>query len=287
MLHIETPRMTVGELAEHIESKKEPVRRSSHLGNQAAKELVLMAGFPAGVDIILVDTIPGNDQHSLPYTAQMGDRVVSLRSRSSSEKRVVGSLTAIDPIDGVERTLQEIHDHPYDHLNLNNRPVPMLEFFSKYPLAFRVLMGVAANLGEVHRQVTEGGRIEPVTGTITDVYGLDGPQGALVPLNAMMSMDLLVSTIEGSDRTTHLGGRDMTVYTQDQRRMARVGAIYSRACAVLGLGNRDHLYRIVDGRGLGAITPHVSQHHLLNTGAEIDISPHIDLPAGLIEKDKL
>lgn len=282
MINIEIPRMTIGELSRHIESKAEPVRRSTHVGNQPARELAIMS-LPPGVDVLMVDTIQGNDRYTSPNVIKNRNDDHMLVSRTKASGRVVGSLRAVDPIDGVERSLPDIHQSALDKLELPNRPVAMMKFFHQYPDLLAATVVACDEANQLRRAVRADGKIidhSPVEQEEAQVYGAKGAQsGVLLPLNGMMTLDMLISNERGSDSTLHLGGADMMQYVQDPERLAQVDEVFGRAVALLGLTRQIHNYRVLDSRGLAVIDER-SQYELLETKRQIDLAEHFHKQTG-------
>ena len=283
MINIEMPRMTIGELSRHIEAGGEPVRRSTHVGNQPARELAIMS-LPPGVDVLMVDTIQGNDKYTSPNVIKKREDSHTLVSRTKASGRVVGSLLAIDPVDGREKPLPDIHQRALDELELSNRPTPMMKFFNCYPDLLAATIAACAETDQLRRAVREDGKIidhSMVDEATTAVYGIDGAQsGVLLPLNGMMTLDMLISEQQGSESTLHLGGADMMQYVQDSERLSGVDELFGRAISLLGLSRRIHSYRVLDSRGL-AVTDEQSQHELLETNRRIDLTEHFHKPTGV------
>lgn len=277
------PRMTIGELSGHIETSNEPVRRSTHIGNQPARELAIMS-LPPGVDVLMVDTIQGNDRYTSPNIIKGREDTHTLVSRTKASGRVVGSLTAVDPADGIEKPLPDIHQRALDALELPNRPAPMMKFFGQYPDLLAATVAACIDANQLRRAVREDGKIidhNAGAADTTTVYGVDDARsGLLLPLNGMMTLDMLISEQKGSQSTLHLGGADMMQYVQDPERLAGVSDLFGRAVSLLGLSRRVHSYRVLDSRGL-AVVDEQSQHELLETGRQIDLSEHFDKPTGV------
>lgn len=282
MIHVESPRMTIGQLSDRIEARTSPVRISGHVGNQTPSELVAMAGLPVGVDVMMVDTIQGTDKNSSPYLLRRSFGSEQLMSKTSARDKIVGSLIATDPLDGLEKSLASIHQRALDELPLHNRPITMLKYFSSYPDTLRAMVASCLETGSLQRVVEPSGKIKTSMSPPPDtpIYGLDDTSGLLLPLNGMMAVEMLISMQQQSDLTLHLGGNDMVVYTKDQERMAIVDDLFVRTCALLGIKNRQHTYQVIDSRGL-AIINEQSQHELLESGTVVDISHHLDKPTGL------
>lgn len=285
MIRVETPRMTIGELVRHVDTHTEPVRRSTHVGNQPPRELAIMSGLPPGVDVLMVDTIQGDDRYTTPHKliGAAGDQ--QLVSRNKASGRVVGSVRGRDPHTSELVPLTVMHQAPLDTLRLNNRPVAMMKFFRAYPDHLRATMTACLEANEVRREVHESGKIIPFNTNTTTIYGEKEsvPAGALLPLNGMMVMDMLVSEEHGSNSTLHLGGADMTRYVADEERMSIVSDIYDKARAALGMQATRHTYRVLDSRGLACAVLARSQHELIENGESIDLEPHYHKDTGIVE----
>lgn len=273
MLHIETPDMTIAQLARHIEQRTEPVRRSTHVGNQPAKELVILCGLPQGVDVLEVDTIQADDRYSQPHVRIGAAATQQLVSRTQARGKIVGAVRTHD----THMSLTEIHRSPYELLPLTNHPVGMMSFFGAHSELLRAVMAACAQRGEIRREVVASGKItqrpEP-TEPVSDIYGLSSTIGALLPLNGMMAIEMLIDNSRGSNSTLHLGGRDMMQYVMSDERMRTIESIMDDAAAAVSMPLRTHTYRIVDTRGLSCVTDVPSQHALLESGKIIDIGPH-------------
>lgn len=283
MINVELPNMTIGELSRHIETGVEPVRRSTHVGNQPARELAIMS-LPPGVDVLMVDTIQGNDRYTTPNIIKNGESSHTLISRTKASGRVVGSLIAVDPADGMEKSLPEIHQRALDELELPNPPTTMMKFFHRYPDLLAATVTACHEADQLRRAVRADGKIidHPSLSPET-IYGANGAHtGALLPLNGMMALDMLVSEHRGSDSTLHLGGADMMQYVQDSERLSQVDEVFRRAVALLGIAQRTHRYRVLDSRGM-AITTETSQHELLEAKRRIDLTNHLHKPTGAPE----
>lgn len=286
MIHIENPVLTIGELARHIESGSEPVRRSTHVGNQSARELAIMS-LPPGVDVLAVDTIKGDDRYATPHTIRRSkEEIITLLSRSKASRHIVGSLVATDPYDDINKSLTAIHQGVLDELSLNNKPIAMMKFFRAYPEALGAMISACVETGQLRRYVHHDGTIRDSSheDDTSIVYGKSAAvtSGALLPLNGMMALDMVVSTLKGSDTTMHLGGADMIRYTQDNERRQEVSKLFSHTLSALGMRAVRHRYKVVDVRGL-AVSDHVSQHELKHRGDTIDLSEHYDKPTGITE----
>ena len=286
MIHIENPVITIGELARHIESDSEPVRRSTHVGNQSARELAIMS-LPPGVDVLTVDTIKGDDRYATPHIVKRSQEdSITLVSRSKASKHIVGSLVAIDPYDNINKSLTDIHQGVLDELPLNNKPIAMMKFFREYPEALSAMIHACVETGQLRRYVHPDGVIRDGGhgDDMSVVYGKSATStsGALLPLNGMMALDMVISTIQGSDATMHLGGADMIRYTQDEERRHDISQLFSRTLSALAIRAVRHQYKVVDVRGL-AVSDHVSQHELKHRGDTIDLSEHYDKPTGITE----
>lgn len=279
MIRVETPIMTVAELTEHIGSANEPVRRSTHVGNQPSMELTIMAALPMGVDVLMVDTIQGNDKYSQPNTVIGRAAVERLVSNRKADKRVVGSLRG--EVEGAQVSLIDIHQGALDSLQLNNRPVLMMKYFAAHPELLGAAMEACEEMGEVTRFVDTEGLIhqshEADKGR--PIFGNASDHGRLLPLNGMMTMDALISHSQQSPSTLHLAGPDMVRYVRNPERMSRVSELFGRACALLALKSAEHNYRVLDTHRL-AILPVRSQHELLESGQIIDISGHLEVKLG-------
>lgn len=272
LMKVEVPSMTVGDLMKHVEADIEPVRRSSHIGNQPAMELAIMAGLPPGVDVLLVDTIQGNDRYSRPNQIIRVDSTGQLISNAKSNGRVVGSLQT-NAIGETPEPIIDIHQRALDSLPLRNRPVAMMKYFSGHPEILGAVMTACVESAQATRHVQPDGKIERVIpADVTTIYGFESSHGVLLPLNGMMAMDALISHEAGSDSTLHLAGPDMIRYTLNATRMGEVNDVMARACAHLGVIQRPHRYRVLSANGLGVI-PEQSQHQLLETGRTVDLSP--------------
>lgn len=284
MINVEIPQMTIGELSRHIETNTEPVRRSSHVGNQPARELAIMS-LPPGVDVLMVDTIQGSDRYTSPNIIKDLDSHHTLVSRTKASGRVVGSLMAIDPVDGIEKSLPDIHQRALDELELSNRPVAMMKFFRQYPDLLTATIAACNEASQLRRAVREDGKIIDHSATTENpvIYGLDSAHtGVLLPLNGMMTLDMLISAQQGSESTLHLGGADMMQYVQDPERLSQVDELFGRTISLLGLSRQVHTYRVLDSRGL-AVTNEQSQHELAKTRARIDLSEHFHKPTGVTQ----
>lgn len=280
MINAESEKMTVKKLINTIESRSVPVRRSTHVGNQPPRELAIMAGLPGGVDVLMVDTIQGSDPYTRPYQLIMNGSTQNLRSKSSSEGRVVGSLSAVDPNDLETKTLTEIHQQGLDRLVLSNRPVTMMRFFNQYPDTLSAVVEACSQTSQVTRSVDINGKISNSTDGVRSIFGAPDSHGLMLPLNGMMAMDMIISENMGSDSTIHLGGLDMIKYTKDAQRMAQVSEIFDTACAVLGLKSRTHRYRVVPAMTLATGIKANSQYELYATDETIDLSRIYDAELG-------
>jgi hypothetical protein len=291
------PELTIGELHRAIEAKRRPVRRSPHIGNIPSKDLAVMTGLPPGVEVLMVNTIQGDDKVTKPYVTRLSkDREVSLTSRSAASGRVIGAVAIklldqnihtlpVAPTSG--QSIADYHQEALGRLQLSNQPINMMDRFNQHPDMLRATLEACKEQGCLHRRVGEDGKIhsdKDVDFQVEGIYGIHDStpthRGVLLPLNGMMTIDMLLSEEEGSPETLHLGGGDMVCYTRDAERMQEVGQIKSRAAALLGRCALPHCYIVQDCRGLAVITPEVSQHELLLAGRQVDPSEHLDKPCG-------
>jgi len=282
-LEVNHKQMTVAQLATSIESGSRPVRRSTHIGNQPPAELAVMTSLPPGVEVMMVDTIQGNDKYSAPHVLRFGAQDIQLISKKQAANRVVGAITASHeaPSSLVGERLSTIHNRALSRLALTNSPVPMMEFFNRQPEALRAIMHACADAGELTRRVATDGVVEYGAAINLDqdgIFGLDGAEsGAMLPLNGMMAMDVLVSHMQGADSSLQLAGPDMIGYTQHPARMHDVATRIDQASALLGLAPVQHTYDIVSIAGLSRIVAANSQHELLLGVEQIDLSSHHDI----------
>lgn len=282
MIKVETPRITIGQLSDTIESNQMPVRRSTHVGNQPPLEMAIMAGLPPGVDVMMVDTIQGNDGYALPHRIMKRNEKINLLSNKKASGRVVGYCEAANPYDdGRTATLDQIHQYALDKLNLSNPPIAMMKFFNRYPHILGATIQACLETNELNRLVGEDGKIEEFAPgrAIEQIYSGGKTTGAMIPLNGMMAMDMLISNELGSDRTMHLCGPHMVEYVRDDHRMKIVSELFARACALMEIKAQNHIYRVVDSRGL-AVVDALSQHELLETGMSINLEPYYSMPTG-------
>ncbi len=279
---IETPDMTIGELSDTIESNTLIVRRSTHVGNQPPNEMAIMAGLPPGVEVLMVDTIQGNDNYSSPHRIlrKMGN--ISLASNKKASGRVVGYCDAVNPYNGEQETLDEIHNGTLERLDLNNKPIAMMKYFKQYPDALDAMIAACMEMDELNRMVCEDGKIVAFdrSQNIDDIYLGGKTTGVMIPLNGMMAFDMLLSQEKGSDKTIHLGGPNMVEYVRDENRMKTVSKLFEHACILMGETPRKHIYSVVDSRGL-AVIEEISQHELLENGTVIDLRPYRSKSTGL------
>lgn len=304
VLTTEHPELTVGQLCEQIEQQAAPIRRSAHVGNQPPHELLLMTAMPKGIEILLVDTIQGNDNYHIgspPKLIRLNEtEPIPLCTKKAASGRIVGSI-AVDesclpkhrlldcmPVPG--ESLADFHGRAIEMLGANNRPTLMSEFFDRHSDLFRATMMISAQSGEVRRVVGVDGKIETRSNICLERDGVFGShdatpknQGAMIPLNSMMALDMAISHVyNNSDTTIHLGGRHMVEYTTDPRRMSQVEAIFSKVLAEVGSRVGRHCYRVVNVTGLANIVApetHISQHQLLASGNQaVDLSPFLEQP---------
>lgn len=263
-MNVELLSINADQLSDRIDRKLAPVRRSSHVGNQPPCELAVITDLPSGVDVLLVDTIRGDDRSTRPDLMIKNDDSIRLLSRRKAARHVVSSLVGIDPVDNIERSLIDIHDRPFVEHGAANRPVLMTRFFRQYPDAFRATIAACMDRGQIRRIVDEGGIIhEAGASSIRDdeIFGLTGDHGIMIPLNGMMALDMLISKELGSDDMIHIAGDDMIQYVQDPMRMQEVAMIIARARDIMALPQFSPRYQIFDIERLPK--PHaVSQHSL-------------------------
>lgn len=283
MIKVETPHMTIGELTHAIEIGSTPVRRSTHIGNQPPSELVIMSELPPGVDVMMVDTIQGNDRYSSPNMILKNHESIQLLSKNKSRDRAIGYCEAINPYTDQLDSLENIHEHALNQLNLNNRPMTMMKFFGQYPDILGAAISACLETDQINRIVRADGKITSYdpNASISDIYTGGKSTGILVPLNGMMAIDMAISNSLNSEKTLHLAGPDMIEYVRDDRRMEVVSELFQRICVLTGLPTREHIYSVIDSRGLGLIDER-SQHELLETGTTIDLSQFHSQPTGLM-----
>lgn len=275
--------MTVGALSDTIEAKTRPVRRSTHIGNQPPAELAIMAGLPNGVDIVMVDTIQGSDRYSSPNVLRFGSHAVPLLSKNHASKKVVGSLVVPmeAPASLAGKKLSDIHNRALGSLMLTNTPAPMMEAFSKHPDIVNAVMQACSEAGEVQRKVLPGGAVsfgEEVDINRDGIFGLNGATtGAMLPLNGMMVTDALITHAEGADGSLQLAGPDMIKYTADPDRMGQVARRIDEARGLLGISPFRQIYEVVSIAALTATVKSQSQHELLVSSEEVDLSAHREL----------
>jgi hypothetical protein len=304
-LLVEHPELTVGELCEMIENQNEPVRRSTHVGNQPPCELVIMTALPPGIEVTTVDTIRGNDNYSKPHDVVLDGGSLPLCERSGSKGMLVGSIAVSkvgDPKQADPRvnelvvaprigeSLASFHTRALEALNPTNTPTPMSDFFAREP----EILTAAMQAVESTRAATATGHIinQGISIAEVGVFGIDDitptTEGAMPSLDVMLAMDVLLSIAQDAERTVHLGSVDMVKYTRDTQRMQTVAQLITKVCMELGMKIRPHRYDIVDITGLGNIVStatHASQHQLLRVGhaLHIDLERLADQPCGRSE----
>lgn len=300
LIRVEQSAMTVGELKRKIEKQSNPIRRSTHVGNQPPHELLLMNAMPNGIDILMVDTIQGTDKYAMPRVAKLAGNVsIALCSRKQASGRVVSAVAVesdclLADMDLVCRpigkeSLADFHNRALDMLPLSNRPVPMMKFFGSHGDVLSATMAACHRLGKLSRRVGSDGSIvtdEAVDPGRSGVFGIDDVtspvEGVMLPLNGMMALDMSITASLGGDMTTHLAGPHMAEYANDELRMHEVGLIMASTASELGARITPHLYEVVDITGLSRlVTPetHASQHQLLRVDdGEIWIDNFASLP---------
>ncbi len=290
-LRVEHPEVSLTQLEKIISEQHMPVRRSPHIGNQNAAELCLQAHMPPGIDVLVVDTITGNDNYSSPRTLMLQNGVSIPLAAVKASKRVVSHVLVRDDIaDHASeeviaifnlqpgRPIADIHQESLKRLQIPNMPVPMMEFFMTKPDVLHAVMAAVCETSTIRRQVTGDGKIIPVDSQAIDsVYGVEDispkDQGAMIPLNGMMAADVVMQITDGAQTSLHLGGPDMIQYTRDKERMAEVANLVGRALSLLGMQTDTHCLKIADMTSYGDhLDPksHVSQHAML-IPAEIGI----------------
>jgi hypothetical protein len=311
MICTEHPELTIGQLCDEIRRPSGPVKRSTHAGNQPPRELALAVHFPAGLEILAVDTITGADSYTVPCDIRLDNVLMPLCERKHAKSRVAGALVVTNAqLESCEVGLvcmPKVGEHALDfhmralaELSPNNMPVGMTTLFAEHAELYRATMEAAIGHEDNHARLASGscsiGMVTDPQLTESGVFGCSDESppdcGVMPSLNVMMAVDILLSHQRGADQTLHLGAGDMVRYTRDQRRMREVGTIARRASAALGLGLTSHCYKVPDIRGLDEIFPtatHASQHQLLRAGGmvKVDISQFRDRPCGRSEGELL
>ncbi|HVW23466.1 MAG TPA: hypothetical protein VHB51_03230 [Candidatus Saccharimonadales bacterium] len=258
-----------------------------------------MTEFPKGIDILAVDTVMANDAYTRPNTVHLNGEPIPLCQRKEAKNKVVGAVAIngdclpknpnliCQPHSGEKLT--DFHARAITALAPKNEPLLMTEFFTQNSELFRATMLASAQTGEIRRRVTADGTIEPLDGrTPNGIFGMEdespSTEGALIPLNGMMALDMAISIALGADKTTHLAGPHMREYTRDPRRMAEVGRLLRQTLSSLGLTAASHCYEVVDITGLASLpsgSAHTSQHELLRQPpTEFVLTDHLNKPCG-------
>lgn len=279
MIHTEQIEMSVGELSRHIEAGIEPVRRSTHIGNQPPRELVIMAGLPTGVDVLMVDTIQGDDPYTQPNKVLMADENRVLTSRRKAQGIVVEHVT--DQTSTEAASVADFHTKALERLTLNNPPMPMMKFFASKPDLLAAAVQACHDEGLILRSIDDYGKFRPLKSSVDRLYTGGKSTGAVLPLVGMMALDMMISHEQGSKTTLHLAGNDMIQYTANKERMHMVSNVFTRAMALLGMGAVDHTYRILDSRGLASMTNVPSQHAVEGSALSIDLSRFAETSTGI------
>ncbi len=284
-LRVEHPEMSAGELK--ILAERTPVSRSSHVGNQNLRELVLLTNF--NLRQILVDSIHSEDKYTRPAHLLNG-KEQRLASRSQAKNKVPSKVAIREGTDVFEspeinelieqsKTIQDLHMASLGRLALSSGQEPILlsEMLEKSGDLGGALMEAAAGLGQVRRTVDGAGKIRPVDNVNLEqqgVFGLDdvSPQaeGALLPLEGMIVLDILETSAGGQSETVfHLGGKDMRAYTRDESVVSCVDTLLQTTRSLLGQSQDEITYSVID----------VSQADRLAISREFCIKSQYDLIA--------
>lgn len=260
-LTVKHPVVSAQELSELSEDNL--VSRSSHVGNQNLRELVLLTNF--NLRQILVDTIHAEDKYARPAHILNGQDK-RLASRSQAKNKIpskvpirdgIGSFSSgeINGLIEQSETVQDLHAVSIGRLALkSNPPILLSEMLDRSGDRGLALMEATAKLGGIRRTVDESGKIQPIDNASLDelgVFGLNDASpkdgGALLPLEGMMALDILEAQAEGQSETVfHLGGKDMCAYTRDQDVMSRVDQFLQATCSLLEQKQEPVAYSVID-----------------------------------------
>lgn len=276
-LHIEHPTLTFAQLRELAEGKS--VERSGHVGNQNLAELALATNLP-NLQIIHVDTINGTDRYADPARLHVSGKVHRLTPGSASNK-IVGALpiTAqrMAEISELHPALKElaglagaaaVHQVSIGLCPRIARPMLLSELICSGGELSAALMEQLHAQKLIRRTVDEGGTIAPfgeqASLQTTGIFGLPDEtaanQGALLPLEGMLALDILRSLQAGHDTVHHLAGPDMRTYTKNVELMQPVGQAIDGTLALLGQRAVDARFVVIDITNVPAIVDPAQQH---------------------------
>ncbi len=267
-LHVSHPELTIGRV--QALGSRTTVRRSGHIGNQNLRELALRSNVKIGLPI-LVDTIAGDDSYSKPAHVLVGGANHRLASNKMSRNRVVTSLgVASEPYENMiaghpslkqlsgHNTISDLHAASLQLLDIDTSPqTTVTELLASLGEIGQALMKELARRGHIRRRVEAGGHITNlVPGKDALQHGIFGQndstptdQGAMLPLEGMMAMDILQAQKAGEDEVFHLASVDMRRYTRDPERMRTVSDIITGAQQRLGQQAVGAHYIVIDITG--------------------------------------
>lgn len=275
---ISHPELTRDELCGRITNADSPVRRSTHVGNQPAHELVLQCDMPPGIEILAVDTIQGDDKYSNPRKLRGIAEEPALASSKQAGGRLVGAIAVQTEVEDAPcppkrgEMLGSFHMRALAALRPANMPVQLSTFLNHHRGVYEPAMHIASGQGELKRCVDENGKVLPLSQGLgqTGLFGIKDSSskgaGALPSLNTMMAVEMTVTMASGAERTLHLAGPDMVRYTCDEARMAQVCRLAQQTAAELGVRTARHIYEVADITHLAMDVDtkvYASQHSLL------------------------
>ncbi len=228
------------------------IKTSPHVGNldQGCNPHYLALAL-AGVQLELVDTISSNDRNGRPANiVKAGEETVLECGLSNKMKK--RTHPCVVNVGNTELSLTDFHTQPLVSAGID------FELSSRFPsrvhpdLPEALVVAMSRLTPEQGLRDARSGmvsqdpkdRIKPSIEAISalGVYGSsvfidDQLSGIILPVQAIMAAEVVEQAIRGSDRTFHIGGSDMVVYTRDPKLADSVQSICILAMEVLGLKN--------------------------------------------------
>lgn len=255
-LQIRQPGSNSLEVVTQAIAEQQTIFRSPHVGNLNSNELRLLFGLDqlgANTQVLLVDTVRGDDRYSNPRSLIVGQTVLSLASRNYAKSRVVGACEVqadtvqLENIIGyaldTSETLTSLHMRSLQKVMPASINITLSsEFFSGRAATYQQVMTASEGyIDRSFRLVDEQGKIREVHDTQgLTLFGMgDKPtEGVMPPLEAVLAFECVnaIAKSPGQDvQIVHVGGPDMVQYVGDETIMGPVGLIAKRAIGRLGL----------------------------------------------------
>ncbi len=236
------------------------IKRSPHVGNVNVNELQLVFGIAemgGTMQLDMVDSIQGDDNYSSPRHLVVDGLSIPIVSKKAAKGKVVGACNISEEgemnckksdIANVNEGDNVLELHQNALASILPSTISMstsTKFFSS--IGEQALTAVASTaqsyVERPIRCVTNDGSIKQMSQETQSIFGVgeDPGQGALLPLEAMMAVELIGAAMSNSDKIVHVAGPDMIRYTKCEAIMQPVKSIVQAVLAEGGISTTSDI----------------------------------------------